>query len=173
MTTRTTLPGTGRDPPAALAARLGLRSDAPAPGHVDGAWWPCGDDLVAELPDLLATLRPRLGPIHRVTYHLGEWPHAPRGIDDAGRRVRLDGYRFKPAHSLDVLGVSGARIALLVVPPKTTRDAAYATIDTAAHAAIPSTVDELRTVTARAQIDRTEREAAETSWDSEGGAARG
>ncbi|MBF6334108.1 DUF5994 family protein [Nocardia transvalensis] len=171
MTTQSTLPDTGRDPPAAFGARLRLRADTPTPGHIDGAWWPHSDNLAAGLPDLLALLRLRLGPIHRVTYHLTEWSLAPRRFADAGRRVRLDGYRLKPARTLDVLGVSGDRIALLVVPPNTTPDVADATMNATTHSANPSTVDELLIITARAHRDHTESTAAEHTWDSEGGAA--
>ncbi|MBF6328459.1 hypothetical protein IU452_07990 [Nocardia transvalensis] len=148
-----------------------LRSDTATPGHIDGAWWPHSDDLAAELPDLLALLRPRLGPIHRITYHLTEWSPVPGRFADAGRRVRLDGYRLKPARTLDVLGVSGDRIALLIVPPNTTPDVADATMNATTHSANPSTVAELLTITAQAQSDHAESKAAEHNWDSEGGAA--
>jgi hypothetical protein len=50
--------------------RLRLKPKAPATGYVDGAWWPHSDDLPIELPDLLAVLSVRLGPIDRVIYKL-------------------------------------------------------------------------------------------------------
>ncbi|MGY2060892.1 DUF5994 family protein, partial [Nocardia gipuzkoensis] len=165
MTTQQALPDTGRDPPSASGARLRLRSDTPIPGYIDGAWWPRSDDLAAELPDLLALLRPRLGPIHRVTYHLTEWSSVPRRFADAGRRVRLDGYRLKPVHTLDVLGVDGERIALFVVPPKTVRDVVDATMDATTRFANPSTIAALLTATARARRDHVEGAAAEHIWD--------
>ncbi|EUA14764.1 hypothetical protein I546_0711 [Mycobacterium kansasii 732] len=43
-----------------------MKPKAPTTGYVDGAWWPHGDDLPIELPDLLAVLSVRLGPIDRV-----------------------------------------------------------------------------------------------------------
>ncbi|WP_198407023.1 DUF5994 family protein [Nocardia terpenica] len=170
MTTRSSLPHTGRHPPITSEARLRLRSDASIPGHIDGAWWPRRDDLAAELPDLLNKLRLRLGPIHRVTYHLPEWPSVPRRLTDDGRHVRLDGYRFKPAHTLDVLGVSGDRIDLLVIPPNTSPDVARATMRATTHPAHPATAAELLETTARTHNEITERQAAERTWDAEGGA---
>jgi hypothetical protein len=52
-----------------------------------------------------------------VIYHLDEWTTPPRILADAGRQVRLDGYRHKPARTVDVLGVSGDRLTLRVRPP--------------------------------------------------------
>ncbi|MEU7634350.1 DUF5994 family protein [Nocardia sp. NPDC049220] len=84
-----------------------------------GVWRPYGNDLVAELPELLAVLGGRLGPIHRVIYHLDEWTITPRKLANAGRQVRLDGYRHKPAHTIDVLGVSGDRLTVRIDLPST------------------------------------------------------
>ena len=57
--------------------RLRLKPKAPQTGYVDGAWWPRSDDLTTELPDLLAVLSVRLGPIDRVLYKLSDWAKAP------------------------------------------------------------------------------------------------
>ncbi|BDT90377.1 MULTISPECIES: DUF5994 family protein [Nocardia] len=91
--------------------RLRFQFDTAGTG---GVWRPYGNDLVAALPDLLAVLGVRLGPIHRVIYHLDEWTITPRKLANAGRQVRLDGYRHKPAHTIDVLGVSGGRLTVRV-----------------------------------------------------------
>ncbi|MFI5778937.1 DUF5994 family protein [Nocardia sp. NPDC051570] len=173
MTIQPTLPDIGRDPPTTSGPRLRLRPGTRTPDRIDGAWWPHSNNLAAELPDLLATLRPRLGPIHRVTYNLTEWPTTPPRFADAGRRVRLDGYRFKPAHTLDVHGVSGDRIALFIVAPNTTPDIANATMNATTAAASPPTLGELLTSSARAPSEHTESAAAEHNWDSEGGAPLG
>lgn len=98
--------------------RLRLELDVGGPGAVDGCWWPHSRDLTWELPDLLAMLVPRLGPIHRVIYHLDEWATAPRRLDFGGQRIRLDGYRHRPARTLEVLAVSiGTRLTLQIVTP--------------------------------------------------------
>ena len=64
----------GRHPtPPEHTPRLRLKPKAPHTGYVDGAWWPHSDDLTAELPDLLAVLSVRLGPIDRVLFKLTDW----------------------------------------------------------------------------------------------------
>lgn len=86
--------------------------------HTDASstWWPHGVDLVAELPGLLARLEPRRGPIHRLSYNIGEWSATARTFDNRGHRVRLDGYHYMRPHTVDVLGVDGYRLHLRVVP---------------------------------------------------------
>jgi hypothetical protein len=113
--------------------RLRLKPKAPQSGHVDGAWWPRSDDLAAELPDLLAVLSVRLGRIDRVLYNVNEWAKPPsRKLETGGRRVRLDGYGRQPTNTIEVLGLYGSRIVLLVVPPNTDADLAHEAMMTAA-----------------------------------------
>ncbi|MGY2009580.1 DUF5994 family protein [Nocardia gipuzkoensis] len=88
-----------------------LEFDAAGSG---GVWRPRGNDLETELPDLLTALGARLGPIHRVIYHLDEWTTPPRKLANAGRQVRLDGYRHQPAHTVDVVGVGSGKLTLRV-----------------------------------------------------------
>jgi hypothetical protein len=121
-----------RPTPPEHTPRLRLKPKAPQSGHVDGAWWPRSDDLAAELPDLLAVLSIRLGRIDRVLYNLNEWAKAPPKLATGGRRVRLDGYRRQPTNTIEVLGLYGNRIALLVVPPNTDPDLAHEAMMTAA-----------------------------------------
>jgi hypothetical protein len=63
--------------------RLRLKPEAPTSGYVDGGWWPHGDDLPTELPDLLAVLSVPLGLIDRVIYNLTEWANAPNRLSTA------------------------------------------------------------------------------------------
>jgi hypothetical protein len=133
MTLQDSRPGTGRHPtPPEYTPRLRLKPKARQTGYVDGAWWPRTDDLTSELPDLLAVLSVRLGPVARVMYNLGEWAKAPSKFVTAGRIVRLDGYRRQALNTLEVLAFNGSRIALLVVPPHTDSDQAHATMMAAA-----------------------------------------
>jgi acetylglutamate synthase len=44
---------------------------------MDGAWWPCSDGLMTELPDLIAILSVCQGAISRVMYNLMEWRTTP------------------------------------------------------------------------------------------------
>jgi hypothetical protein len=123
--------------------RLRLKPKAPQSGYVDGAWWPRSDDLTTELPDLLAVLSVRLGPIDRVLFNSSEWATPSAKFATGGRRVRLDGYRRQPANTLEVLGLNRNRILLLVVPPNADPDKAHATLMAAAAPSNKSTVDSL------------------------------
>jgi uncharacterized protein DUF5994 len=105
--------------------RLRLKPKAPTTGHVDGAWWPRSDDLPGELPDLLAVLSVRLGPVERVMYHLSEWATMPARLFVGGRSVRLDGFNRQPINTLEVVGVGREKVLLLVVPPHTDPDLAH------------------------------------------------
>ena len=71
-----TTDATRRLTPPEHTPRLRLKPRAPHTGYVDGAWWPHSDDLTIELPDLLAVLAVRLGPIDRVVYKAGDWAEA-------------------------------------------------------------------------------------------------
>ncbi|WP_280383516.1 DUF5994 family protein [Nocardia wallacei] len=150
--------------------RLRVAPESRRPRPVDGAWWPHGDDLVAELPDLLAVLTARLGPIDRVIYHLDTWAPAPGKAAIEGRRVHLDGYRYRPAHTIDVVPLRGTALALLIIPPHTTRDSAEAAMTAAADPHNASTAASLLAFTAP-QHDEVGVEigGAEQRWESEGG----
>ncbi len=138
-----------RNSPPEHTPRLRLKPKAPRSGYVDGAWWPRSDDLAAELPDLLAVLSVRLGRIDRVMYKLDEWAKASAKLATGGRRVRLDGYRRQPTHTVEVLGLNRNRIALLVVPPNADPDGAHDTLMAAAAPSNDSTVDSLLMSSAR------------------------
>lgn len=123
--------------------RLRLKREGSTAGYVDGAWWPLSDDLPNELPDLLAVLAVRLGPIARVVYNLDEWSNVPRTLVTNARVVRLDGYRRHPAHTIGVLDSRGRRIVLLVVPSRTEPDLAHTIAMAAAAPDDTSTVKSL------------------------------
>ena len=129
--------------------RLRLKPKALQTGYVDGAWWPHGDDLTEELPDLLAVLSIRLGRIGRVLYNVNEWVKPPKKHIIGGRTVRLDGYQRQPIHTIEVLGLDGGRIALLVVPADTDADAAHTALMAAAAPGDKSTVVGILAGTAR------------------------
>ena len=112
--------------------RLRLKPKAPSIGWVDGGWWPRSRDLAAELPRLLSVLSVRLGPIERVSYHLGDWGPTVRKISFGGGVVRLTGSRSQHADTLDVLAAR-QRVTLLVVSPEATTQAAHAALMAAGH----------------------------------------
>jgi Family of unknown function (DUF5994) len=148
--------------------RLRLKPKAPQSGYVDGAWWPRSDDLATELPDLLAVLSVRLGPIDRVIFNRNEWATPSAKFATGGRRVRLDGYRLQPANTVEVLGLNRNRIVLLVVPPNANPDKAHATLMAAATPSNDSTVDSLLMVSAREREIRTQATGAQERWVSAG-----
>jgi Family of unknown function (DUF5994) len=131
-----------RTPPE-KTPRLRLKPKAPTSGYVDGAWWPHSDDLPIELPDLLAVLSVRLGPIDRVIYNLREWAKAPAKLATGGRVVRLDGYHRQPVNTLEVIGVNRNKVVLLVVPARTAPDHAHDIMMAAAAPSDASTIDGL------------------------------
>jgi hypothetical protein len=139
--------------PPAHTPRLRLKAKAPRSGYVDGAWWPNSDDLTAELPDLVAVLSVRLGPIDRVLYNLNEWAKAPRKLATAERTVRLDGYSLQPVHTVEVLGLNRNKIVLLVVSPHANPDQAHAIMMTAAGPDNGLTVHDLLATSARERVD--------------------
>jgi hypothetical protein len=133
----------GRHTPPLHTPRLRLKPKAPQSGYVDGAWWPHSVDLAAELPDLLAVLSVRLGPIGRVIYQLNEWAKAPAKMVTGGRTVRLDGYRLQPVNTVEVVGLNRKEIVLLVVSPHADPDQAHAVMMAAAGPSNALTVDRL------------------------------
>lgn len=152
--------------------RLRLKPKAPQTGHVDGAWWPRTDSLPAELPDLLAVLAVRLGPIDRVLYNVGEWSAPPARLVVGDRAVRLDGYRNQPPNSIEVLGLDRSRIALLVVPSHSDPDDAHTTMMAAAAPNNTSTVDGLLGTTLRdGEIQSQKASVNQDRWESAGGSA--
>lgn len=153
-------------PEHARRTRLLLKPNAIHSGCVDGAWWPRSGDLASELPDLLAALRDRLGPIDRVSYKVGDWAKRPSSMLVGGRAVDLGGNRRQPPNTLEVIGLDHSRIVLLVVPPHTSPDRAHAGMTAAAAPEDSSTVDELLMISLQDREQRTRRGAAEQRWDS-------
>jgi Family of unknown function (DUF5994) len=123
--------------------RLRLKPKAPTSGYVDGAWWPHSDDLSIELPDLLAVLSVRVGPIDRVIYNLSEWAKAPAKLPTGGRVVRLGGYHRQPVNTVEVIGLNRNKIVLLVVPARSGPDRAHDILMAAAAPDNASTIDDL------------------------------
>jgi uncharacterized protein DUF5994 len=132
-----------RHTPPVHTPRLKLKPKAPQSGYVDGAWWPHGADLTAELPDLLSVLSVRLGPISRVIYNVNEWAMPPARLATGGRTVRLDGYRRQPINTVEVMGLNRNKIVLLVVAPQADPDQAHAIMMNAAGPGNVSTAESL------------------------------
>jgi len=141
-----------------------LKADSAKTGYVDGAWWPYGDDLAAELPAVLTPLAARLGAIHRVTYRMDEWASAPEELVLAGQIVLLDGYHHGTVHTVEVSGPRNRRLVLLVVAPGTAAHRAFSVMTSASGKNNESIVDELLTIGSR---EHTGRAAALRRWGRE------
>jgi hypothetical protein len=149
-----------------------LKPKAPTAGYVDGAWWPRSNDLPSELPALLAVLAVRLGQIQRVSYHLAAWGPAPRRISVDGHLVRLGGFRYQNPHTMDVIGLAGTRVTLLVVPPGTAQEAAHQMLMTAGRRDNVDSVDTLLLSTAPGLESGERAEFAVQRWEIDGGSVR-
>jgi hypothetical protein len=104
-----------------IDVRVSLRDDAGVDdAGFDGAWWPRGRDLAAEVPELVAELERRGVRIERFTYPLDAWQPAPRKLVVNGRVVRTGGFRSMDPQVVCIEWRGGQRRAnLLVVPPET------------------------------------------------------
>ncbi|WIV57838.1 DUF5994 family protein [Amycolatopsis nalaikhensis] len=150
-----------------------LKPKAPTTGHVDGAWWPRSRDLSTELPALLAVLAIRLGRVGRVSYNLTTWNPADRRLNIDGHRVRLGGFHAQHPHAIDVIGPTGTRLTLLVLPPETDPATAHHILMTAAGRDNVDSIDELlapTAVTAPVPADRDlPDDPAVQRWEVDGG----
>ncbi|MFE7741534.1 DUF5994 family protein [Nocardia sp. NPDC057455] len=112
--------------PPDYTPRLRLKPKVHRGDYIDGAWWPRSDDLTAELPDLLAVLTVRLGPIWRVVYDPTCWADAPRHTTvHGGQTVRLDSYVFELWNTMYLFGRDNDLIVLRVIPSDTDEDIAH------------------------------------------------
>ncbi|MCT4352178.1 DUF5994 family protein [Streptomyces sp. Je 1-79] len=104
-------------------ALLRLQTTPAREGVLDGAWWPRSRNIATELPALIQALTTHLGPITRVGLDAGAWEKVPTRLVVDDRVVRLDSF---PVDDDTVLITRGENdhFALLVVPPRTTADAA-------------------------------------------------
>ncbi|MEV5434070.1 DUF5994 family protein [Streptomyces sp. NPDC052701] len=112
-------------PPSRPLARLRLAPPSDVPRHIDGAWWPRSYDLLEELPQLLSGLPRAWGQIVSVLVNGTTWPVGPDRMLVGDQVVQL--HRTTAVHAPDtvVLLTPGlGRWDLLVVPPRTTEEAA-------------------------------------------------
>lgn len=130
-------------PPPQETPRLRLKPKGLPTGRVDGAWWPHSADLSAEIPDLVAVLSVRLGQISDVLYKMTEWVRPPVKMSIGGRTVRVSGYHRQPDNTIEVVGLGGQRVVLLVVPADTEEQVAHDILMAAAAPDNTATIDTL------------------------------
>ncbi|CDO09623.1 hypothetical protein C1S82_08895 [Mycolicibacterium cosmeticum] len=97
--------------------------------HVDGAWWPRSYRLADELPELLAAVQGRLGPVALVGYGRTRWTDAAAELTADGRTVHLLGLSGDDPENLIVIGEDGHHLTLRVIPPDTAQEAAFLALD--------------------------------------------
>ncbi|MFE8948529.1 DUF5994 family protein [Streptomyces sp. NPDC007856] len=138
-------------------ARLSL---TPAPGGLDGTWWPRSRALTRELPSLTAALGDLWGRITGVTVNPAYWPVLPHWVSDAGRTVQVDwSTEEQDPHRLTLFSADGRR-DVLVLPPETGADAA-AQLMAGDGIDVPAREQAAERIAARSR---------EEAWETDGGA---
>ena len=97
--------------------RLQLKPYRSVSEHIDGAWWPRTTNLVDELPDLLASLSERLGPVVMVGYRRNGWQETPPLVQLGGHTVELLAFTSDEPSSVILIGADGHHLTLHVIRP--------------------------------------------------------
>ncbi|WP_236047627.1 DUF5994 family protein [Streptacidiphilus fuscans] len=137
-------------------------------GALAGAWWPRSDDLLRELPSLIALLDRTWGRVTRVEVDPTHWQSLPRAVPVPGHIVTVGRCTVgQNPHHLLLLSYRARRWNLLVVPPRTSRVAAARLMAAATVAGRRRTDDRFD---ASADVRPPGDVRAEAAWESEGGA---
>jgi len=103
-------------------ASFALRSE-PDRSASDGAWWPEGRELAAQLPTLVAAWPANAGRIARVLYSPPDWDDRPRSVQvEDGRRIKTGSFPRDDTHLLTLTTLNGRRYAITVIAPDTAPD---------------------------------------------------
>jgi hypothetical protein len=87
--------------------------------------------------------------------------------------VRLDGYHYQPADTIDLIGEDGTRLVLLVVPATTDPRLAESILSAAADGHDISTTSELLALRTVNTVEPDDSIAAQQNWECEGGKSIG
>ncbi|MFF5669545.1 DUF5994 family protein [Streptomyces hygroscopicus] len=133
---------------------------APAPGGLDGVWWPRSRALTRELPPLTAALGRLWGRVTGVTVHPAYWPVIPHWVSVAGRIVRV-GWSTdeRDPHRL-TLSSSDGRRDVLVIPPEAGAEAAARLMAS----------DDVDAPGREESADGIDARSGEEAWETDGGA---
>ena len=149
-TTARTAPRAAAGAPSAVPtglppARVMFDPAQPRHGATDGGWWPRSQNALTELPALLAALDARPGlRVQRLAVPRCEWDELPHQLTaDGSHFVPVDPLTTIPRRTVSVTVADGREpIVLLVVPPDTPTEAAWAEMNIAATSpGIPQTTD--------------------------------
>ncbi|MEZ0353879.1 DUF5994 family protein [Mycobacterium sp. pR1184] len=105
-------------------SRLQLTPYRAASEHLDGAWWPRSQNLVEELPDLVASVSDRLGQVVMVGYRRNGWDETPPLAEIAGHTIELLGFISDEPASVILIGEDGRHLTLHVIRPDTDEEVA-------------------------------------------------
>jgi len=101
-------------------------------GLLDGGWWPHTRNLAVELPELLAAVTSKFGPVARISLNTSAWDALPEEISAGDRVVQLVWFRACDAHTVRLVGTRAWHLDLLVIAPETAADTAAAAMAGAA-----------------------------------------
>jgi hypothetical protein len=170
---------TAEGAPEPRPPRLQMKPSGATRGDVDGGWWPWPEDPATQFPALVSALRAWVGPVSRVSYHLGTWGVIARKVPIDGQVVRFEGSRTTDPHTVTVIGSDSRRVSLLVVPPGVLGGVARAVLRSAAGSDSTASVGDILAsngvplgVRPRAPVvsgPRVAEPAAEERWEGEGG----
>ncbi|WP_288338309.1 DUF5994 family protein [uncultured Gordonia sp.] len=150
------------------SARFELKAFGSIPGAVDGVWWPRTRDLPDELVQVHALVRGRILRVERVCYRYSNWDPAPRKISIDGNLIRLDGYNMQSLDTIRFVG-NGSSLVLALIAPETDTDVAELASVLEMTGAASQTPHDLNLEALRTVNATHQRDAAEQSWDDEGG----
>jgi hypothetical protein len=129
------------------SARVSFDSALIRHGATDGGWWPRSRNAVTELPALITALDARPGVrVQRLAIRRDEWDEIPHQLTaDGSHLVQVDWFITIPRHTVSATTTGGREpIALLVVPPDTPAETAWAAMNiAAANPGAPQTADVL------------------------------
>ncbi len=104
--------------------RLAMCERSPDRGGVDGVWWPASWQLRTELPDLVAVVGLRVGPVRRVLYDPTAWPPTPSRIIRGNTAISVDPYSMVARDTIFLMGSHSRAAVLFVLPPQSPIDVA-------------------------------------------------
>jgi hypothetical protein len=111
--------------------RIQLKPYRSVSEHIDGAWWPRTTNLVDELPDLLASVSERLGPVVMVGYRRNGWQEAPALVQIGGHTVELLAFTSDEPTSVILIGADGHHVTLHVIRPDAGQEVARQALERA------------------------------------------
>lgn len=111
--------------------RLQLKPYRSVSEHIDGAWWPRTQNLIEELPELLASVSERLGPVVMVGYRRNGWHETPPLVQIGGQTVELLPFTSDEPSSVILIGEDGHHLTLHVIRPDAGEEAARQALEDA------------------------------------------